>query len=216
MFEKIMARGYTPQHLQDPLHIKDVITYYIRGLHCGDVREKVYDSNPQTLQEAMERSHTYSHSRGLRAERNGPYTEGVDTARREEPMDVAAINPNGNSLGTDRRTISQYASPPSTERREEKTDDLEEVKRQIKGVQKQIGKLVKDQWDFRAEITSRLSTVQHSNNRQQTQPQGPDRRKWAANGDPYCLKCGGLGHIGRFCTNGVNATHQPPNKDQGN
>ena len=193
---KALGRAYTQAQLQDPIHLERVIRCYVRGLHSGDVREKVYDSQPQTLQEAMNRAHAYSKSRKLRAERNGPNLDTdpfkTDVLRRkEEPMDIGYLNQAINPGISD-----QQKADPADER-------LEGMEKKLKGMQKQIGGLTKGMAEIKAHVKSLVETDSNrptpprqqppAGNRPQGAPQRrPDQRQWDKKGVPFCLRCGDL------------------------
>ena len=233
---KALNRAYTNAQLQDPVHLERVIRCYIRGLHSGDVREKVYDSLPATLQQAMTFAHTFAHSKTMRAERNGPKLEyqpfpPEGPRRKEEPMDVGYLT-------QAMKTPEAVQKPPESAQKagdpDERVDGLE---RKLKGMQKQITSLTKGQEALnkgQGTLTKGLDAMRSDikrlvemgtyrapaggqqpppQNYQEQQPGRPDNRKWNDQGVPYCLRCGGLGHLGRECTG---LTAQTSRRDQGN
>ena len=225
-FLKAVGRAYTNLQLQDPIHLGRVIKSYIRGIYLGEVREKVYDSQPATLQQAMERSHTFSTSKKLRAERNGPRLEHDAfpipvQARREEAMDVGYLT-----------QTAPWPAIVGAKKVEAEKDRYDELEKKLTILQNKLGTLLKAQ-EKQAEGMKQFlqdTARQGRQNRQRAPPQNrqralpqdrqwtppqnrPDRRKWDDKGTPYCLKCGTLGHMVRECA-GVEKAQPPPT--QGN
>ena len=221
-FQKALGRAYTHAQLQDPVHLARVIGSYIRGINLGEVREKVYDSQPVTLLQAMERAHTFSVSKKLRAEKNGPRLEDdvfptPAPRRREEAMDVGYLT----------HPAPFPLLPPKQS--EPLGDRFEGLDKKLKTLQKQLTALLKTQEKQGEEMKQFLQRNTDDQNRRgwnrlQDQRWGPppppppdrygnaprnrqgnpsqdrqDRRKWDDNGKPYCLRCGALGHMIREC-----------------
>ena len=144
-YKKALARAYTPVQLQDPVHLGRVVRCYIRGLYNGDIREKVYDSTPATLEEAMQNAHTYAHSRTMRAERNGPKLDNhphsqEGNRRKEEPMDVGYLTQAVRTV-----EIDQKNPEPIQKVVNHRDDRVEGVEKKLRGMQKQITSLTKGQ-----------------------------------------------------------------------
>lgn len=279
-----LNRAYTAVQLQDPLHHNTVMRCYVRGLQSGDIREKIYDSNPNTLDEAMTRALAFSRSKVMRGERNARILEADPTTlpptrvvRREEPMDVNAVAMEVAAFtpATPRPTRSPLAAPPPPDLIDKKIEALDG---KVKGLQKQLTALTKGQEEMKTGmkgLQDALTTVttgikntgpaplpathpqalyyqttpwypphaappaaaprppaaqrnrrppqkdraaqQGSSRpppRREEQNPRPDRRKWDDNGVPYCLKCGGHGHMMKDCSAAVVAAVRP--QSQGN
>lgn len=216
-FQRALGRAYTPLQLLDPVHLARVIRSYIRGIYTGEVREKVYDSQPVTLQNAIDSSHIYATSKKLRAERNGPRMENdafpcpeprrPEQQRREEAMDVGYL------------TQSAPFPLPLLKKTEPLHEKYEGLDKRMKTLQKQMTAMMKAQEKQQEEMKEYLQKNvenQRGQRRQWSPPQDrqrnppqdrpwyppqerPDRRKWDASGKPYCLRCGVLGHMIREC-----------------
>lgn len=167
-----------------------MIRTFIRGISNGDIREKVYDADPATLQDAIDRAQALARAHKLRRERNGPYVEQAPAERREEPMEIGYLGEGYH--------MKAAAAVPSTSASAK--EDMEELKRQIKGIQTQLKKLHKDRKEGGA---GKQPSRGYTGNVQRT---GGDRRRWDDSGKPYCLGCNGLGHIKRNCPNQQVAT----------
>ena len=209
-YVKALARSYTAVQLQDPIHLERVVKGYVRGLNSGDVREKVYDSQPQTLPEAMDRAHACARSRKLRAERNGPNLEPEyrparqkpAPARVEEAMDVGIFNLTPEDIDYVRLpAIKQTAAPPD----EALVKQVDNLDKKFKGVQKQMASFLRMQETMKNQLEELLKRDSSGVRKETNKPlqNRPDRRKWDDSGRPYCLQCGKLGHLRKDCHKAV-------------
>ena len=209
-YVKALARSYTAVQLQDPIHLERVIKGYVRGLNCGDVREKVYDSQPNTLQQAMDRAQACARSRRLRAERNGPNLDPEFRATRqkpaparvEEPMDVGIFNLTPEDIDYVRLPAIKKTAAPPDDALVKQVDNLD---RKFKGVQKQMTAFLRTQEAMKGQLDELLERGPSAarKNDKKPLPNRPDRRKWDSNGRPYCLQCGNLGHLRKDCHKAV-------------